>query len=386
MSTCEGAAPWDPEGGTTGGRLLNSKRPTRTMQQESMPTTKEEEHGHIRTSQKVAPPATETTTHLYPCTIIPTQCQGARPIFVIQRAQGCPGSCEGIAHRAITCRRVKAKSPKSHACTTCTIDPNNTPSNGHNDSAEFTHDPTGRTCATPVLHHRPAQTQHSNCRNKIMEISHVITCTCATPLQKHNMATTTTKSWNFPMSSHPCLCYTYQPKHNTATTTTKAWKSPMSHLCLHYTIAQTQHSNCCNKIMEISHTFFTPVPVLHHHPAQTQHSNCRNKIMEISHVFTPAPALCYTHWPKHNMATATTKSWKSPMLPCLHTHTCATLLPKHNMATAATKSWKFPMPSHPHPPIPAQTHGNGLLQQNHMETFPRFHTHIGHNSRYNPIT
>ena len=49
-----------------------------------------------------------------------------RPIFVMQRAQGCPGSCEGMAHRAITCRRVKAKSPKSRARATCTvtIDPN----------------------------------------------------------------------------------------------------------------------------------------------------------------------------------------------------------------------------------------------------------------------
>jgi len=180
MSTCEGAAPWDPGGGTTGGRLLNSKRPTRTTQRESTPATKEEEHGHIRTSQKVAPPATETTTHLYPCTIVPTQCRGAGPIFVIQRAQGCPGSCEGIAHRAITCRRVKAKSPKSRARATCTIDPNNTPGNGRNDSAEFTHDPTGRACATPSPSTRPAQTQYGNRRNKIMEISHVITRACAT--------------------------------------------------------------------------------------------------------------------------------------------------------------------------------------------------------------
>ncbi len=91
------------------------------------------EHGRIRTSQKVAPPATETTTHLYPCTIVPSYCRGARPIFVlrfIERAQGCPGSCEGIghgmAHRPITCRRPKVALDNNY-------------SKRRNEIAEFSH-------------------------------------------------------------------------------------------------------------------------------------------------------------------------------------------------------------------------------------------------------
>ncbi len=65
MSTWEGAAPWDPGRGTTGEQILNSKSPVEANKNDAAGG-----HGCIRTGQKVAPLATETTTHLYPCTIV----------------------------------------------------------------------------------------------------------------------------------------------------------------------------------------------------------------------------------------------------------------------------------------------------------------------------